>query len=544
VESFGFDQKFQPSLSLREINSDVYDGVIAEGSATGSATDWSQTTAPIDTGAPDSGNWSLAAVTLSDTAGIDTPALEITGDNTDDDSAEAIEFGYWKDDGVIDPVTNPDDPTWSAFGTLPPSTTKVDITGIEGGADYYAYVRYYVSGAPGDRLVLGPVTAGSTDVSGAVNPLIDAKTALLSWKQPVRAATTANGTLASSFENGDTLDGVPLATGDRILVKDQTTGSENGIYVVAASGAPTRATDADSGADLLCATVRVSEGTTNADTMWACTTDAPITVGTTALVWEAAGGGGAAAIEIKDEGSSLTSSPTSINFTGGGVGASASGDDITVNIPGTGGSAYEGGAATPPTLADLATWDNQGTSTASNGTGAMILKPQVDGNIHGRYKTAPSTPYDIYCRAEQNTLSANAVGTAYDCGAGILFKDTGGDNERLFFAIYQRHDTSSGDDTKQYAAMIQRYTGAAPPALSATAVIKYGQTPFKWLRVNNDGTTLTLYAGFDGKNWYQVGTETLAAFVDAAASFGVAAFGNAAAGEAPAQFSYFSTTAP
>jgi hypothetical protein len=174
VESFGFDQKFQPSLSLREINSDVYDGVIAEGSATGSAADWSQTTAPIDTGAPDSGNWSLAAVTLSDTAGIDTPALEITGSNADDDSAEAIIIEYWKSDGVIDPVTNPDDPTWSVFGTVAPTTTKVDITGIEGGSDYYAAVTYVVSGAPGDRLVLGPVTAGSTDISGAVDPIVEA----------------------------------------------------------------------------------------------------------------------------------------------------------------------------------------------------------------------------------------------------------------------------------------------------------------------------------------------------------------------------------
>jgi hypothetical protein len=140
--------------------------VIAEGSATGSATDWSQTTAPIDTGAPDSGNWSLAAVTLTSGASS-VPALEITGSNADDDSAEAIEFGYWKDDGVIDPVANPDDPTWSVFGTLPPSTTKVDITSIEPDADYYAYVRYYVSGAPGDRLVLGPVTAGSLSAAVA-----------------------------------------------------------------------------------------------------------------------------------------------------------------------------------------------------------------------------------------------------------------------------------------------------------------------------------------------------------------------------------------
>lgn len=113
----------------------------------------------------------------------------------------------------------------------------------------------------------------------------------LSWKQPVRVATTAAGTLASSFANGQTVDGVTLATGNRILIKDQSTGSENGIYVVAASGAPTRATDADSGVELVNATAYVSEGTANADTVWTCTNNATITPGTTALVFAQVNGG-------------------------------------------------------------------------------------------------------------------------------------------------------------------------------------------------------------------------------------------------------------
>jgi hypothetical protein len=66
----------------------------------------------------------------------------------------------------------------------------------------------------------------------------------------VVAATTANITLATDVENGDTLDGVTLATGNRILVKNQSTASENGIYVVAASGAPSRAADFDSPAEI------------------------------------------------------------------------------------------------------------------------------------------------------------------------------------------------------------------------------------------------------------------------------------------------------
>jgi hypothetical protein len=109
--------------------------------------------------------------------------------------------------------------------------------------------------------------------------------AVTSWKHVVRVATTANGTDATAFENGDTVDGVVLATGDRILRKNQTTGGENGIFVVNASGAPTRATDADTGAELLGAVVAVLEGTVNKDTIWMCTTDATITIGTTATQW-------------------------------------------------------------------------------------------------------------------------------------------------------------------------------------------------------------------------------------------------------------------
>jgi hypothetical protein len=108
----------------------------------------------------------------------------------------------------------------------------------------------------------------------------------LAWKPAVRAATTANGALATAYANGQTVDGVTLATGDRILLKNQTTGADNGIYTVNASGAPTRALDADGGSELgPNTTVMVSEGTVNADTAWTNTTNGVITIGTTATTW-------------------------------------------------------------------------------------------------------------------------------------------------------------------------------------------------------------------------------------------------------------------
>lgn len=141
---------------------------------------------------------------------------------------------------------------------------------------------------------LGTVTLEAPAANGVIATTADVTAAVtgLSWKQAVRVATTVAGTLASSFENGDTVDGVVLATNDRILIKNQAAGAENGIYVVAASGAPTRATDADTGAELLAASCFVSVGTANANTQWTCTTPATIIPGTTALTFAQLTSGG------------------------------------------------------------------------------------------------------------------------------------------------------------------------------------------------------------------------------------------------------------
>jgi hypothetical protein len=101
----------------------------------------------------------------------------------------------------------------------------------------------------------------------------------------VRVATTVAGTLATSFENGDTIDGVVLATNDRILIKNQAAPDENGIYVVAASGAPARASDMNEWSEVTGAIVIVAEGTVNADKAWLCTSNQGGTIGVTAITF-------------------------------------------------------------------------------------------------------------------------------------------------------------------------------------------------------------------------------------------------------------------
>jgi len=127
--------------------------------------------------------------------------------------------------------------------------------------------------------------ADGTSAGDAVNKgQLDAAQNGLDVKASVRAATTGNITIATALNSGDTLDGVTLANGDRVLVKDQTTKSENGIWVVAAT--PARSADASSAGQLSGGTfVFVEEGTVNADVGYVITTNGSITPGTTAHDW-------------------------------------------------------------------------------------------------------------------------------------------------------------------------------------------------------------------------------------------------------------------
>lgn len=152
-------------------------------------------------------------------------------------------------------------------------TTRVRRRQIEDGAIDNSKQSFGTPSAGTDAVILSYLQSYVADAIGASN-----------LKDAVRVATTANGTLATAYANGQTVDGITLVTGDRILLKNQSTGSENGIYTVNASGAPTRATDADSATDIADTVVYVSQGTANADTGWKLVTDA-IVLGTTALVF-------------------------------------------------------------------------------------------------------------------------------------------------------------------------------------------------------------------------------------------------------------------
>jgi hypothetical protein len=150
----------------------------------------------------------------------------------------------------------------------------------------------------------------TADQDAATKAYVDAATSGLNVHDSVKAATTANITLATDVENGDVLDGVTLATGNRILVKNQTTKSQNGVYTVNASGAPTRATDYDSTPEVDAGDfIFVENGTVNGKTGWV-QTNTITTIGTDAIEFTQFSGSGT---YVAGTGLTLTGNTFSIN---------------------------------------------------------------------------------------------------------------------------------------------------------------------------------------------------------------------------------------
>ncbi len=149
----------------------------------------------------------------------------------------------------------------------------------------------------------GNISASSARIIDVADPVsandaanksyVDSVKQALDIKDSVRVASTGNLAIASDLQNGDSVDGVNLNTGDRVLLKNQTDASENGIYVAVASGAASRATDANVSADVTAGMfVFVREGTANKANGFVLTTNDTINLGTTDLTFTQFSGAG------------------------------------------------------------------------------------------------------------------------------------------------------------------------------------------------------------------------------------------------------------
>jgi hypothetical protein len=167
-----------------------------------------------------------------------------------------------------------------------------------------------------------PAPAAASDA--APKSYVDALSAGRDWKESVRFTTTGNVVLTGLGTQAGGDWGGAMTAGDRVLVKNNATGSENGIYTVAV-GAWARAVDAATSADLNPgATVSIEEGVTLADTRWVLTTNAPINLGVTALTFTKDAG------EILAGGAGLVKTGTTLDI-GAGTGIIVNADSIQID---------------------------------------------------------------------------------------------------------------------------------------------------------------------------------------------------------------------
>jgi len=364
----------------------------------------------------------------------------------------------------------------------------------------------------GSVAMTGALAMGNQKITGLATPTaasdaatkayVDGLAAGLDIKASVRAASTTpitfslpgyeqtQGTSGRGKISGapNTLDGVTLAAGNRILIKNQTTGAANGIYVVTTVGTGTdgvwdRATDFDEDAEVTAgAFVFVEEGTVNADSGWVLTNNNPITIGGasgTALSFEQFSGAGQITA-----GDGLTKTGNTINAVGTANRITVGADSIDIA------STYVGQASIT-TVGTIATGTWQGTQIADAYL-AGISGSKVTGNISGNAANVTGT----VAVANGGTGATSLTGVLIGNGTSAVTAVAGTANQ-----ILRRNATNNG---YEFVTLDASLAGALSSSSSSTQSGYFGDiylfddgTPSHYLQITNSAnltaaTTLSL----------------------------------------------------
>ena len=333
-------------------------------------------------------------------------------------------------------LTNGDGVSGNPTVSIPSAVTFTGKT-VTGGT--------FSSMSASSTMASGPSSALSIATKGYVDGLL----AGLAKRNTVRAATTANITIATALNNGDTLDGVTLADDDLVLVKDQSSAAENGIYVVGSS--PARDDLYDTYDEHPGALIHVEEGSTNADKLFHCTSNTGGTLGSTAITF---------ANIVPGSGGTVTSVATAGLASGGTITGSGT---ITVSING-----QSGLSASPVAADEFAIYDASATAHKKITTTELFGSDVLTGTAREYTKAQNFNMTTLSDGANISwDLSSNQVATVTLGGNRTLDNPSNQVAGCTYILIVKQDGT--GNRTLNTSASNYKFPGGTEPTLSTGA---------------------------------------------------------------------------
>ena len=347
--------------------------------------------------------------------------------------------------------------------------------------------------ASGNAKVATPTDSAHIATKGYV----DAARQGLDVKQSVRVASTAPVAIASALEAGDVIDGVTLVAGDRVLLKDQTSASENGIYVAVASGAASRSSDANGTVDtgeLKAGTFTfVEEGDANSDKGFVVSTNGTITVGSTAIAWTQFSGAGSF---TAGDGLSQSGNTINVNVVNNRTAITSDAVDISANYVGQSSITTLGTITT-------GTWDATTVAVTAGGTGVESFTD--NGVVYGNATSA----LDVTAAGTEHQVLRAGAGGVPAFGAVDLSQTAATTNSLLISRGGTNASTEATARTNLAAGGTQG-AGVSTPALARKVTKTVGNgvdTSFTLVHAFN--TREVMIQVFDANNYDTVIADTV-----------------------------------